>query len=102
MAKNDIDEIQQFSELLNEASEEMRRTLNKVIADKQLPPQLVLSMLARLAADYTHQYQRTLTDLHDKDKVEDVFIENYNLCLYDFDMHDINDVMKEMEKEHLN
>ncbi len=102
MANKDIDETQQFSELLNEASEEMRKCLNKVIADKQLPPQLVLSMLARLAADYTHLYQRTLTNPHDKDHVEEVFIENYNLCLYDFDMHDINDAMKEMEKEKAN
>ncbi len=100
--RNNNDKTLQFSELLNEATEEMLKSMNKIIADKQLPPQLVLSMLARIAAGYTHQYQRTLTDPQAKDSVEDVFIENYNLCLYDYDMHDINDVMEEMNKEHLN
>ncbi len=99
---NNSDATQQFSELLDEASEELRRSLNKIIADKQLSPQLVLSMLARVAAGYTHQYQRTLTDPQAKDQVEEVFIENYNLCLYDFDMHDVNDVMTQMKKTKLN
>ncbi len=102
MTNNNTDATQQFSELLDEASEELRKSLNKIIADKQLPPQLVLSMLARVAAGYTHQYQRTLTDPQAKEHVEDVFVENYNLCLYDFDIHDVNDAMEQMEKEKAN
>ncbi len=96
------DDIQQLSELFDEVSEELLQSLNKFIAEKRIPPHLVLAMLARVAAGYTHQYQRTLTNPQDKDKVEEIFIENYNICLYDFDMHDVNEVMKQIRKEHLN
>jgi len=37
-----------------------------------------------------------------KDSIEETFIENYNLCLYDFDQHDINAEIEKMKNENLN
>ncbi len=80
---------QQVIRLLFDASEQLRQSLNKIIKDLNLPPQIALSAIARVAAGYTHQFQRTLDDPKLKDAVEDAFLQNYIACLYDFDEHDV-------------
>jgi len=105
MATNDnknTDDLQQLSHLLDEATEELRKGLNKVIGDKQLPPDVVMLLLARIAAGYTHHYQRSVDDPKMKDSIEESFIENYNLCLYDFDQHDVEEEIRLMRKEEMN
>ncbi len=99
---NNTDDILQDSQLFDEASEKFRQCLNKVISDMHLPPQVVLSLLARISAGFTHQFQRTVSDPHVKDSIEDSFMENYNLFLYDFDQHDVDDVIGKINKKGMN
>ncbi len=94
--------IEHQGTVIEQATEALRQHLNEVIKQYKLPPELVLPMLARIAAGYTHMWQRQVDSPQVKDSIEESFIENYNLFLYDFDQYDINAEIEKMKTENMN
>ena len=97
-----IKDILERSKFTDPASEDLCQSLNKIIAQRQLPGKEVLIILARVSAGYIKLMKRHLSDPQAKEAVEDYFdnaLQTYIAC------SDINDMYRrlaEMQRENTN
>ena len=96
----DFSPEQVLQDLLNQqdtidpAAEELRRSLNGIIASRQLTAQTVLAVLSRISAGYVHQMQKQFDAAGSKDVVEEVYHNMFQAYLTSFDMSDVGDELR--------
>ena len=108
MAKNDkdvsplIEDLTRHFEESDPAAEELRKSLNGLIAKYNLHPSVVISLLARISAAYIHLTQKAYNQICGDEVVEEDFQNMLTAHLTDLDMSDVMDEMEKMKKEQLN
>lgn len=100
--KEIIKDILEKSKVTDPASEDLCQSLNKIIAQRQLPGKEVLIILARVSAGYIKLMKKHLNDPQEKDAVEDYFDNALQAYIACGDIHDAYRKIIELQNEKLN
>ena len=100
--KETISEVLRVTDLIQPAADELRLSLNEIIAKHQINPHETLAVLARLTAAYIQLTQKQVDAMGIDDVVEEDYQMMLSTYLSDIDMQKAVPEMDKIKKEMLN
>ena len=100
--KETISEVLRVTDLIQPAADELRISLNEIIAKHRINPHETLAILARLTAAYIQLTQKQVDAMGIDDVVEEDYQMMLSTYLTDIDMQKVVPEMDKIKKEMLN
>ena len=100
--KDTISEVLRVTDLIQPAADELRLSLNDIIAKHNINPHETLAILARLTAAYIQLTQKQVDAMGIDDVVEEDYQMMLSTYLTDIDMQKVVPEMDKIKKEMLN
>ena len=100
--KETISEVLRVTDLIQPAADELRISLNEIIAKHRINPHETLAILARLTAAYIQMTQKQVDAMGIDDVVEEDYQMMLSTYLTDIDMQKVVPEMDKIKKEMLN
>lgn len=100
--KETISEVLRVTDLIQPAADELRLSLNEIIAKHRINPHETLAILARLTAAYIQMTQKQVDAMGIDDVVEEDYQMMLSTYLTDIDMQKVVPEMDKIKKEMLN